>query len=417
MVDTDALQRSFGLVARHGDEVPLYFYSHLFLRYPQTRPMFPAAMSAQRDRLVGALVRVVSNVHQVQTVVPYLQQLARDHRKYGVTDDHYPMVGAALLATLEHFLGEEWTPELAADWTAAYGVIASVMTEASAEASGTAPAWYDAEVVDHESRGPGVAVLTVRPDRRVEYRAGQSLSVQTPAAPRIWRYFSPANAPRADDTLEFHVRAVDGGWVSPNLVARTGKGDILRLGAPVGEGLHVPSSQTARPVLMLAGGTGLAPLRAIVEELARQQDDAGPGHVPRPVGLFVGARTEQELYDLPYLRRLEAQLSWLDVVPVVARAAHLTSTARTGHVAEVALHAAVAAARASGSAEPPEIYVCGSDQMVAGCLEVLAQGGIDTREVRRELYGYERHTTIGTLDVPEEAPHQQQDPVESEARA
>src|SRR5215468_7204050 len=103
MVDAAALQRSFGIVAGYGDEVPLYFYSHLFLQNPQVRAMFPASMAAQRDRLVGALVRVVSNVHQVETVVPYLQQLARDHRKFGAVADHYPAVGASLLATLEHF--------------------------------------------------------------------------------------------------------------------------------------------------------------------------------------------------------------------------------------------------------------------------------------------------------------------------
>src|SRR5947209_17264455 len=111
-MDAGRLQHSFSLVTAHGDEVPLYFYSHLFLTHPETRGMFPASMAGQRDRFVGALLRVVGNVHQVDAVVPYLQQLGRDHRKYGVVAEHYPVVGASLLATLEHFLDDEWSPDL-----------------------------------------------------------------------------------------------------------------------------------------------------------------------------------------------------------------------------------------------------------------------------------------------------------------
>src|SRR4051795_4136335 len=309
-MDAPRLQDSFGQVAAAGDEVPLYFYSHLFLTHPETRGMFPATMAAQRDRLVGALLRVVGNVHQVETVVPYLQQLGSDHRKYAVAPQHYPFVGASLLATLEHFLGEDWTPDLAADWAAAYGLVAQVMIDAATQSEDSAPAWWDAEVVGHERRGPGIAVVNVRTEQPLPYRPGQSVSVQSPLAARMWRYFSPANAPRNDNTLEFHVRAIDGGWVSPALVHATAKGDVLRLGPPVGNGLSLDESSDA-DLLLLAGGTGLAPLRAIVEQLDGRRQR-------RSVDLYVGARTEDELYDLPALRQLQERNRWLSVVPVVA---------------------------------------------------------------------------------------------------
>jgi len=370
VVDAHRLQRSFSTVAAFGDEFPLFFYSHLFLSHPEARAMFPAAMSAQRDRIVGALVEVVGNVHQIDTVVPMLQQLGRDHRKYGVTADHYPMVGASLLAALEHFLADEWTDELAVDWSAAFGIVADVMVRAAEDAGRVTPPWYDAEIVDHEVRAPGVAVFTVAPERPVDVRPGESVSLQSPQVPRVWRYYSPANAPRADGTLEFHVRAVDGGWLSPALVYGTGKGDVVRIGAPVGGGLTLDPA-SGRDLLLIAGGTGLAPLRALVEQL-------GQVHHQRVAYLFVGARTASELYDLAALERLREQHRWLSVVPVVARGPG--PGPGPGDVAEVAV--------AHRNWTDHEIYVCGNDDMVARSLTALDAVGIDPATVRVETYTY-----------------------------
>ena len=75
-IDTAALKSNFAAVAAHGgDDVALYFYSYLFLKYPETRDMFPPAMTKQRDRLVGALVRIVTDVDNVGALVPYLEDL------------------------------------------------------------------------------------------------------------------------------------------------------------------------------------------------------------------------------------------------------------------------------------------------------------------------------------------------------
>lgn len=379
-MDPSRLQASFGRVAAHGDDVPLYFYSHLFLAHPEVRKMFPVSMSAQRDRLVGALLRVVSHAHELDAVVPYLQQLGRDHRKYGVTEEHYPYVGESLLAALRHFLGEEWTPALEADWVEAYGLVAQVMSEAARE-SEACPAWFDAEVVDHERRTPTVAVLTVRPEQPVPYRAGQSVSVLAPGAQRRWRYLSPANAPRADGTIEFHVRAVDGGMVSTTLVSATGKGDVLRIGLPIGEGLQV-DPRGPGDVLMIAGGTGLAPLRAIVEEMAERR-------TTRRVYLYVGARRAAELYDMPTLRRYESSLPWLRVFPV----AHHDDPPGgfLGDPAEIATgqrywtHA--------------DVCVCGSPEMVRSSVEVLLASGIMPSQIRRETYDYDRHINVNMPDL------------------
>jgi hemoglobin-like flavoprotein len=118
-MDTAALKASWGKVAAAGDDVPLYFYSHLFLSHPEVRSMFPIQMSGQRDKLVTALGAVVSNVDELDKVIPLLEQLGRDHRRFAVITEHYTAVGASLLATLKKFLGPAWTPDLADTWAQA----------------------------------------------------------------------------------------------------------------------------------------------------------------------------------------------------------------------------------------------------------------------------------------------------------
>jgi NAD(P)H-flavin reductase/hemoglobin-like flavoprotein len=364
-MDTARLRASWSLVARHGAEVPGFFYAHLFLSRPQLREMFPVSMAAQQDRLVGALGRIVSNVDKVEAVVPYVEQLGRDHRKFAVRPEHFPMVGASLLATLEYFLGRDWTPQLAADWAEAYNLVSEVMVGAAEKAETSAPPWWDAEVLDHERRGLDVAVLRIRPQPHHPYRPGQSVALQTSLRPRVWRRYSPANAPRPDGTIDLHVKAVPGGQVSNALVNSVAPGDVLRLGPPLGGRLGLESDRRT-PLLLLAGGTGWAPLKALLEQVAAEGS--------RPVTLVLGARTGADLYDLRAIDKLSRELRWFDVT--VALSHDHRPGAEHGTVTEVALR--------KGSWYDHDIYVCGPDQMVADAVAQLRGAGIAPEQLHIE---------------------------------
>ena len=108
-MDAQRLKDNFDQVAGQGDSVALFFYSDLFVRNPHLRDMFPIGMSGQRDKLLRALGHIVSQVDDLPTLVPFLQQLGRDHRRFGIVAEHYPHVGASLIATLRHFSGPSWT--------------------------------------------------------------------------------------------------------------------------------------------------------------------------------------------------------------------------------------------------------------------------------------------------------------------
>src|SRR6266851_6183294 len=218
----------------HGDEVPLFFYSDLFLRHPEIRDLFPVSMASQRDHLLRALGQIVADVDNLDKIAAFLAGLGRDHRKYAVVTDHYSAIRTSLLATLAHFSGAEWTADLAADWKAAYGLIAQIMLDAAAEDEGLRPAFWDATVISHEKRSLDVSVFRLATVAPLPYLPGQSVSISSGERPRIWRFYSMANAPREDATLDFHVKTIDGGALSMVLARGLAVGSRLKLGPAVG---------------------------------------------------------------------------------------------------------------------------------------------------------------------------------------
>src|SRR5918996_985187 len=297
-LDIEALRESMALAEKDRDRLGKEFYSLLFASDPDMRELFPAGMETQRSRFVGALVRIVGSVDDRPTLVPFLKALGRDHRKFGVVSRHYGTMGKALILTLGRVLGEQWTPRYEAAWTEAFDAIALIM-----------PPWWDAEVVFHRRVLDDVAVIQVRPHTLYPYRPGQYCSLTIARRPKMWRSYSMASAPRDDGLLEFHVRAVGGGWVSSALVWKTEPGDTLRLGAPQGFDLANPRSE--HDMLCIAGGTGIAPVLAGLQELEQRQDG-------RRVHVFYAGRDRDRLYALPHLESIGVRYRRLTVVPVVS---------------------------------------------------------------------------------------------------
>jgi NAD(P)H-flavin reductase len=241
----------------------------------------------------------------------------------------------------------------------------------AAEAASDQPPWWEAEVVAYERRTIDVAVLHVRSTTPLEYLPGQAISLESERRPRLWRWYSPANAPRSDGVLELHVKARDGGPVSTALLRRTQVGDALRLGPPVG---HLAlDTDSDRDLLLVAGGTGLAPLKALIDQVAQQ----GP---PRRVDLFVGARTEDGLYDRADLRRLEQEHAWLTVTCAVSH--EKGSSVEHGDIGDVVLR--------HGPWTSRDAYVAGNPAMVEDTVTRLHQHGVPMARIRTEVFAASR---------------------------
>jgi NAD(P)H-flavin reductase/truncated hemoglobin YjbI len=352
----DPLGRLLAAIDPVSDSAVTYFYGHLFAIEPQVRAMFPPAMDGQRKKFYQALTRIIASGGD-DSLTRYLEGLGRAHRKFGVQKDHFDAFAQALTATWQRYAPEAWA-DAAVEWDDLYHRATRAMIAAADRDAEHSPPWWLAEIVAHEVRAADLAVLTLLPGQPVPYRPGQHISIQTPRWPRLWRNYSVANAPRDDGTLTLHVRAVPGGLVSAALVHHVRVGDTLLLGAAAGA--MTADTTSGRDVLCLAGGTGLAPIKAIVEAMVGTQ-----GSRPhREIVLYYGARYEAELYDLADLQHLERNYPWLQVIPVVSEEAAPDTI--FGSVPDVV---------GLANWQDRDIYVAGPDPMIARTVSALKDRG------------------------------------------
>ncbi|MFE6920305.1 FAD-binding oxidoreductase [Nocardia sp. NPDC057663] len=281
------------------------FYGHLFAQNPALRELFPPAMDMMPKRLVTALQYVLDNLEDFERAQRFLEQLARDHRKYGVEADHYDMAGRALLAALRTFHGNRWTRELHEGWSD-ITILVSASMAIGANEDKSQPFW-GATVVGHRRVLDDLAIVRLQADGPIPFKAGQYVPIQVPQRPNMWRYLSPAIPANPYGEIEFHVRRISGGWVSPAIVNDTKVGDRWKIAGPLG-GLHI-DRESGRDVLLIGSGTGIAPLRAQLIEMSQR------GINPR-VHFFTGGRFPGDLYDVDNMWQLSQSNPWLTVVPV-----------------------------------------------------------------------------------------------------
>lgn len=345
--------------------------------------LFPPDLSRQRGRFAYALRWLLGELVARHTAEPvaFLAQLGRDHRKYGVAERHYAPMCQALFLALRAELADRWSVEVDDAATDTLTLIAGTMSGAAT--ADRQPPWWDGTVIERVRISRDIAVIRLRLDQPMPYHAGQYVSVRVPQGNRHWRYLSPAIPPDPDGLIEFHVRAVPAGPTSPAVVGETRPGDRWRLSGPHG-GMHIDRS--GGDVLMVAGSTGLAPLRALIMDLTRF------GENPR-VHLFFGGRYPCELYDLPTLWNLASCNPWLSVSPVSEYAADPPWAAdypdpeppRGLHVRQIGRLSEVVSGY--GGWGDRQILICGRPGMVIATKSALIANGAPADRIQHDPLG------------------------------
>jgi NAD(P)H-flavin reductase/ferredoxin len=211
---------------------------------------------------------------------------------------------------------------------------------------------------------PDVAVLQLRfaAGVRAKFRAGQYLRVIM--ADGDSRNFSMANPPHQSDGAELHIRHVAGGRFSEAVLASLAPGDKLDLEIPFGE--FFLRDDAAKPVVLLATGTGFAPIRSIVEDMIRRR-------IRRPTRLYWGARGEADIYMPALLAAWKAQADWLTIAAV------LSEPAADWHGRRGLVHFTVLEDLPDLSRY--QVYACGNPFMIDGARQDFARiGGLPDNE-------------------------------------
>lgn len=187
------------------------------------------------------------------------------------------------------------------------------------------------KIVDKQQLASDVMLLRLQPPRgqALRWLAGQYLEIMLPEGKR--RAFSIANAPEyelADHAIELHVRRVAGGGFTERVFTELPIGSVLRIEAPLGT--FVPREDSDRPMLFMAGGTGFAPIKAIIEHFLALGSK-------RPMRFFWGARASADLYLDALPRTWAAQYPHFHYVPVLSEPEADRLATSTGPVHEAVL--------------------------------------------------------------------------------
>lgn len=208
-------------------------------------------------------------------------------------------------------------------------------------------------------------VLRLPPNVALDFIPGQYVDVIGPGG--IRRSYSLANAPKADNTLEFHIRAVENGAMSQYWFNQSAVNDLLRLHGP--QGTFFLRDIANCDLIFLATGTGIAPVKAMLETLPSFPAD----QQPQSITVLWGARHEHDLYfdvaSLPGIKKY---------IPVLSRA-EVTWQGERGYVQDALL-------RQIPDLRNAVVYACGSDSMIHSAKSTLAAAGLPSHHFYSDAF-------------------------------
>jgi CDP-4-dehydro-6-deoxyglucose reductase len=227
------------------------------------------------------------------------------------------------------------------------------------------------QALDRVAEDVVVMRLKLPANERLQFLAGQYIEFLLPEGKR--RAFSLANAPHEDELLELHLRLIPGGAFTAQVFSTMKVKDILRFEGPLGT-FHL-REDSKKPIVMVAGGTGFAPIKGLIEHAIHCR-------IERPIALYWGAKDRAGLY-LPELpERWAAAHPHIRYVPVLSEARPEDAwSGRTGLV-----HQAVLEDFPDLSAH--QAYVCGAPVMVEAAQRDFIARGLPADEFFADIFSY-----------------------------
>lgn len=228
-----------------------------------------------------------------------------------------------------------------------------------------------ARVCHVEQVSVGTAILHLDAsgaDHQLDFLPGQYARLQIPGT-EAWRSYSFASQPNAENRLQFLIRLLPDGVMSHYIRERCQVGDAIRFEAPLGT---FYLRQIERPLVMVAGGTGLSAFLGMLDQIAER------GGCGQPITLYYGVRQQADLCELARIEAYAARIPGFRFVPVLSEA-EPTWDGRRGYLAE---HFDAAALRQA----PFDMYLCGPPPMVESVKTWLNENALDNGHLYFEKF-------------------------------
>lgn len=236
-----------------------------------------------------------------------------------------------------------------------------------------------AKVVSTEHLTHDIVRLTVQLEQSLPYRAGQFATLAFAELPDVARSYSLASPPCPEGRTSFYVRKVPGGTFSTFVHENNLIGRAVLVDGPHGDFWLRPG---AAPLLMVAGGSGLAPIVAMIKECANRGEF-------RPMELVFGARTTRDLYELDEIESLKARWknSFTCTLVLSEEPANSAWTGPRGLVTDVLGEA---------SAKAADTYLCGPPAMVDAAKQKLLSLGASPLRIRADRFTTQKDAPSAT---------------------
>lgn len=274
------------VLEQHGEALTRHFYTRMFTRNPEVAPFFnPSHQAAgtQQRALAAAICAYAANIDNLEVLRGAVEIIAQKHASLRILPEHYPVVGANLLGSIQEVLGEGATDEVLAAWEEAYGVLADILIarerQIYADQVGANNGWagfkpfrivrkvLESEVITsfylEPVSGGGVPI----------FKPGQYLTVRMPHPERgsTMRNYSISNRP-GEEWFRISVKREPEGFAS-NFLHGLVEGSEIEVGPPCGEFFLDTSEHHERPLTLISAGVGITPMLSMLLSTLRAQPE------------------------------------------------------------------------------------------------------------------------------------------------
>lgn len=364
--EKDIIKSTVPVLEEYGSEITKTFYQNMFQAHPELLNMFNQTNQEVGDQpkaLANTVLAAARHIDNLEAIVPAVIGIGHKHRALNVYPEHYPIVGKYLLTGIKDVLGDNATDEILDAWGKYYEQIAQVFIDVEKDmyAKEDWEGFKPFEVVNKEQLSDDIVRFTVKNESlKFPVEAGQYITVKV--SPKDYpyealRHYSISSIDTANG-LQFAVkREGEGdtkGVVSHYVYNDVNVGDTIELSAPAGDFLLNPEDEQ---LLFVAGGVGITPIMAMIEEAIQNNKNAK---------LIYSVRNESEF---AFKDEIEALKEKIEV--------DVRFTDETG--------------RLMGKDFRPyidhSVYLCGSMHFMQAMIDFLEDEGIELSQINYEPFG------------------------------